>query len=144
MEADHTTDGGHHKRCAAMATQGGKGELCDCTAFSRPGGLSPYSEQALAYAIALATTLQARVTVVHVINHLPMAERYAVVSPRPNRVSAYLQGLEAEVRQRLKAQHKQLHEAGLEGEVLMRHGVPFQMIVDIARDQHARLRRSPS
>jgi nucleotide-binding universal stress UspA family protein len=89
--------------------------------------------------MALAAKLQARVTVLHVIDHLPMAERYAAVSPQPNRVSAYLQELEAEVQQRLDAQHKQLQEAGLAGKVLMTHGVPSQTIVAIARDKHVDL-----
>jgi nucleotide-binding universal stress UspA family protein len=51
----------------------------------------------------------------------------------------YLQELEAEVQQRLDAQRQQLQEAGLAGEVLMMHGVPFQTIVDVARDQHVDL-----
>jgi nucleotide-binding universal stress UspA family protein len=107
--------------------------------FLVPVDFSPSSEQALAYAMALAAKLQARVTVLHVIDRLPMAERYAAVSPRPNRVSAYLQNLEAEVQQRLDAQHKQIQEAGLAGKVLMTHGVPSQTIVAIARDKHVDL-----
>jgi hypothetical protein len=35
----------------------------------------------------------------------------------------------------------QFQEAGLEGEVLMAPGVPFQTIVDIARDQHVDLQQ---
>jgi Universal stress protein family len=83
--------------------------------FLVPVDFSPYSEQALAYAIALATKLQACVTVVHVIDHLPMAERYAAVSPRPDRVSAYLQELEAKVQQRLDAQTDSGGWAGRKG-----------------------------
>jgi nucleotide-binding universal stress UspA family protein len=107
--------------------------------FLVPVDFSPSSEQALAYAMALAAKLQARVTVLHVIDRLPMAERYAAVSPRPNRVSAYLQNLEAEVQQRLDAQHKQIQEAGLAGKVLMTHGVPSHTIVAMARDKHVDL-----
>jgi nucleotide-binding universal stress UspA family protein len=102
--------------------------------FLVPVDFSPYSEQALAYAIALATKQQARVTVLHVIHHVPMGVSDAPSSlPYP---ALYLQELEAEVRQRLDTLHKQILEAGLAGEVLMRHGVPFQTIVDMARDQH--------
>lgn len=105
--------------------------------FLVPVDFSPYSEQALAYAMALATTLQARVTVVHVIHHLPLGVSDAPSSlPYPE---LYLQELETEVQQRLDALRHQIQEAGLEGEVLMTHGVPFQTIVDMARDQHVDL-----
>jgi universal stress protein A len=105
--------------------------------FLVPVDLSAYSDEALAYAIALATKLQARVTVVHVIHHLPVG-----VSDMPSSLpypALYLQELEAEVQQRLDAQRQQIQDAGLEGEVMMTHGVPFQTIVDIARDQHVDL-----
>jgi glycine betaine transporter len=105
--------------------------------FLVPVDFSAYSEQALAYAIALATKLQARVTVLHVIHLLPIG-----VSDMPSSLpypELYLQELEAEARQRLEAQRQQLQEAGLEVEVLMKHGVPFQTLVDIARDQHVDL-----
>jgi nucleotide-binding universal stress UspA family protein len=105
--------------------------------FLVPVDFSTYSEQALAYAFELATKLQARVTVLHVIHHLPMGVSDAPSSlPYP---ALYLQELEAEVQQRLDAQRQQLQEAGLAGEVLMMHGVPFQTIVDVARDQHVDL-----
>ena len=105
--------------------------------FLVPVDFSTYSEQALAYAIGLATKLQARVTVLHVIHHLPMGVSDAP-SPLPY-PALYLQELEAEVQQRLDTQRQQIQEAGLEGEILMTHGVPFQTIVDMARDQHVDL-----
>ena len=105
--------------------------------FLVPVDFSTYSEQALAYAIALAAKLQARVTVLHVIHHLPMGVSDAPSSlPYPE---LYLHELEAEVQQRLDTQRQQIQKAGLAGEILMTHGVPFQTIVDMARDQHVDL-----
>jgi nucleotide-binding universal stress UspA family protein len=105
--------------------------------FLVPVDFSVYSDQALAYAIALATKLQARVTVVHVLHPLPLG-----VSDMPSSLpypALYLQEIEAEVQQRLDTQRQQIQDAGLAGEVLIAHGVPFQTIVDIARDQHVDL-----
>jgi nucleotide-binding universal stress UspA family protein len=105
--------------------------------FLVPVDFSTYSDEALAYAIALATKLRARVTVLHVIHQLPMGVSDAP-SPLPY-PALYLQELEAEVQQRLDTQRQQIQKAGLEGESLMTHGVPFQAIVDMARDQHVDL-----
>jgi nucleotide-binding universal stress UspA family protein len=52
---------------------------------------------------------------------------------------SYFQALEAEVQQAMETYRQRLQQAGLEGTVLVQYGVPFQRIVDTARDQHVDL-----
>jgi universal stress protein A len=98
-----------------------------------PLDFSPYSDQALSYAMALATRLQARLTLLHVI-HEPMG-----VGDMPSALpypALYLQEIEAEVQRGIEARLQQVHDAGLQGDTVIVHGVPFQRIIDTARDQH--------
>ena len=44
--------------------------------------------------------------------------------------AAYLQELETEVRHRQEARLKRVHDAGLEADMLIVHGVPFQRSID--------------
>jgi universal stress protein A len=100
-----------------------------------PVDFSGYAEQALDYAIGLARKLPARLTLLHVIHMMPMGiADGGVALPY-----SYFQDLEAEVRQSMETYRQRIQEAGLEGTVLVVHGVPFQSIVDIARDQHVDL-----
>jgi nucleotide-binding universal stress UspA family protein len=103
--------------------------------FLVPVDFSAYSDQALAYAITLATQLQARLTLLHVI-HEPSLFLADMASGLPY---AYLQELEAEVQHGLEERLKRVHEAGLEADMVMVHGVPFQRIIDTAHDQHVDL-----
>jgi nucleotide-binding universal stress UspA family protein len=48
---------------------------------------------------------------------------------------AYLQELEAEAQRGLEERLKRVHDAGLQGDIVIVHGVPFQSIVDIAHEQ---------
>lgn len=99
-----------------------------------PVDFSAASDQALAYAIALATKLQACLTLLHVIHDLPLGVGDAPSAlPYP---ALYLQELEAEVQRGLAEHLKQVHDAGLQGDTVMVHGVPFQRILDTARDRH--------
>jgi nucleotide-binding universal stress UspA family protein len=99
--------------------------------FLVPIDFSAYADQALDYAIALAQKLSARLTLVHVIHIIPLgiAEGGA---PLPQ---TYLETLEADVQQSLEAYCKRVADAGLECAVLALHGVPFQAILDVARDE---------
>jgi nucleotide-binding universal stress UspA family protein len=99
--------------------------------FLVPIDFSAYADQALDYAIALAQKLPARLTLVHVIHIIPLgiAEGGAPLPP------TYLETLEADVRQNLETYRQRVEDAGLEGAVMTLHGIPFQAIIDVARDE---------
>ena len=96
-----------------------------------PTDFSPYAERALDYAIALASALRARVTLLHVISAL-----YWATGDLPGALSAaVLEELEAVARQSLKQALQRVRDAGLDGEAMVVHGSPFECIVAAARDQ---------
>jgi nucleotide-binding universal stress UspA family protein len=99
-----------------------------------PVDFSGYAEQALEYAIELARKLSARLTLFHVVSMMPMGVVDGTALPY-----SYIQELEAEVQQGMETYRQRVQDAGLEGTVLVEHGVPFQNIVDTARDQHVDL-----
>jgi universal stress protein A len=97
--------------------------------FLVPIDLSAYADQALAYAIRLASTLEARLTLLHVMQPLPMAGvDMGVTLP-----ATYLQEVEAEVQRSMEAALARVTAAGLTGEQVVLYGVPFQEIVDTAK-----------
>jgi nucleotide-binding universal stress UspA family protein len=100
-----------------------------------PVDFSGHAEQALEYAIGLACKLPARLTLLHVIHLMPLGVVDGGVTLPPS----YFQALEAEVQQEMETYRQRVQEAGLEGTVLVEHGVPFQSIVDTAHDQHVDL-----
>jgi nucleotide-binding universal stress UspA family protein len=103
--------------------------------FLVPLDFSPYAEQALEYAIALAQKLQAEITLLHVIQSLPMGGAdMGVVLPY-----TYVQDLEAEITSSLDTALKKVTAAGLKGDTLMVHGVPFHEIIDAAQHRQADL-----
>jgi len=96
-----------------------------------PTDFSPYAEDALAYAIALARALRARVTLLHVISAM-----YWATGEMPGALSASLmEELESVAQQSLEQAFQRVRAAGLEGEVVVLHGSPFEGIVSAARDQ---------
>ena len=94
-----------------------------------PIDFSPYAEQALDYAIALAQKLQARVTLLHVIQPPLVAGADMGVWPS----STFLQDLEAAITGDLEGYLARVTAAGLTGEMVVIHGVPFQQILDTAQ-----------
>ena len=106
--------------------------------FLVPVDFSPCSDEALAYAITLATQLQARLTLLHVLPELALGVVEAPPSALPALVR-YLHDLEAKMQQELDAHLTQVQEAGLQGDTVLVHGVPSQGILDTARDQHVDL-----
>jgi nucleotide-binding universal stress UspA family protein len=99
--------------------------------FLVPIDFSAYSDQALDYAIGLATTLQARLSLLHVIHVVPLGiGDMGAVPP-----AAYLEDLETEARHGLEDCLKRVQDAGLQGDIVLVHGVPFQSIVDTAQDK---------
>jgi nucleotide-binding universal stress UspA family protein len=103
--------------------------------FLVPIDFSEYADHALAYAIRLAGTLDARLTLLHIVQPLPMAGvDMDVVLPE-----TYLQEMEAEVQRSMGAALARVTAAGLTREGVVLYGVPFQEIVDTARTRQVDL-----
>lgn len=94
-----------------------------------PIDLSASAEQALDYAIGLARTLSARLTVLHVIQPVPMAGvDMGVTLPE-----TYLREVEADIQHSMEAALARVTAAGLTGERVVLYGVPVQEIVETAK-----------
>jgi nucleotide-binding universal stress UspA family protein len=106
--------------------------------FLVPLDFSADANQALAYAIALASTLGARVTLLHVMQSPPWGGSDMDVTV-PHAYSRFIQHLEAEVAHRMQACLERVTAGGLEGEMAVVHGVPFQEILDTAKKQQVDL-----
>lgn len=96
-----------------------------------PTDFSEYANDALDYAIELAKTLQARLTLLHIIQLTPMTmgDMYG------SSLEAYLEAMENEAQKHMEALLNRVHQEGLEGETAIVQGVPFQLIVDMAGSQ---------
>ena len=97
-----------------------------------PTDLSEYADYALDYAIELAQTLQARLTLLHIIHLTPLAMGDIGASG----LVPYLDEMEADAQQRLQALLNRVHQEGLQGETAVVQGVPFQSIVDMAGNEN--------
>ena len=96
---------------------------------------SEYANQALEYAINLAGKLAAHLTLLHVIQAIPLGGvDMGVTLPY-----TYLQDLEAEITQSLDACLTRVTATGLEGDIVVVHGVPFHEIVGTAKTQKVAL-----
>lgn len=94
-----------------------------------PIDFSEYSLHALDYAIALAGKLYARLTLLHVIQSLPVGGAdMGVTLPY-----AYIENLEEDLRRSLESYRERITAKGLLSEVVIVHGVPFQEIIETAR-----------
>lgn len=97
--------------------------------FLVPIDFSAYAEQALDYAARLARTLKARLTVLHVIQPVPMAGvDMGVALPE-----AYLRELEEAVQHNMEEALGRVTADGLTAERVVLYGVPFQEIVETAK-----------
>jgi nucleotide-binding universal stress UspA family protein len=96
-----------------------------------PIDFSATADRALAYAIALAQQLHARLTLLHVLDLTPvtMEEMTAGV------VATYLDDLETDAQHLLQSSLERVRHAGLQGESLLVQGTPTQTIVDTAGEQ---------
>jgi nucleotide-binding universal stress UspA family protein len=103
-----------------------------------PVDFSEYANQALEYAIGLASKLGARVTLLHVMQSPPWggAEMDATL---PYAYTQYIQVLEAESANGMQAYLERVTAAGLEGEVAVVHGVPFHEIIETAKTRQVDL-----
>jgi nucleotide-binding universal stress UspA family protein len=103
--------------------------------FLVPVDFSPSADQALDYAIALGSKVQARLTLLHVIHAMALGvtDMGAALPP------TYLQELEADITQSLAAYLTRVQDAGLEGEIVIVHGLPFDEIVQVAKTKNVDL-----
>ena len=106
--------------------------------MGRKTRFSEDANQALAYAIALASKLGARVTLLHVMQSPPWGGVDMDVT-LPHAYSQFIQHLEAEVTHRMQACLERVTARGLEGEMAVVHGEPFQEILDTAKKQQVDL-----
>ena len=103
--------------------------------FLVPIDFSEYANQALDYAITLAGKLGARVTLLHVIQPLPLGGMdMGMTLP-----ATYVQDLEAEIRRDMESSLGRVTAAGLEGDMVIVHGVPFHEITEAAKTQQVDL-----
>lgn len=103
--------------------------------FLVPIDLSEYANQALDSAITFAGNLGARVTLLHVIQPLLLGGvEMGVTLPY-----TYLQDLEAAIRHRMESSLERVTAAGLEGDIVVVHGVPFHEIIETAKTQRVDL-----
>jgi len=103
--------------------------------FLVPIDLSEYANQALDYAVNLAGKLDARLMLVHVIQSIPLVGvDMGVTLPY-----TYVQDLEAEIMQSMESALKRVTAAGLEGEIVVVHGVPFHEIIETAKTRQVDL-----
>jgi nucleotide-binding universal stress UspA family protein len=97
--------------------------------FLIPTDFSASAKQALDYAIRLARTLKARLTVLHVIQPVPMAGAgMGIVLPE-----TYLQEVKEGVQGSMQEALARVTAAGLTAERIVLYGVPFQEIIETAK-----------
>ena len=96
-----------------------------------PIDFSPDADTALTQAMALALALDARLTLLHVIHMMPLT----VGEVPPFHLDAYMEELENDAQQQMQITLQRVHRAGLQGDSAIVHGVPFDTIVDMARDE---------
>jgi nucleotide-binding universal stress UspA family protein len=94
-----------------------------------PIDFSTYAEQALDTAIALAQKLQARMTLLHVIQPPLVVGVDMPVWPS----AAFVEELEAEITHDMEAYLARVTAAGLAGEMLVVHGTPLYEILETAK-----------
>jgi nucleotide-binding universal stress UspA family protein len=96
-----------------------------------PIDFSATADQALAYAIALAQQLQARLTLLHVLDLTPVT----MEDMTAGMTATLLDDLETDAQHLLQASRERVQRAGLQGESLLVQGTPTQTIVDTAGEQ---------
>jgi nucleotide-binding universal stress UspA family protein len=96
-----------------------------------PIDFSATADRALAYAIALAQQLQARLTLLHVLDLTPVT----MDEMTPGMTATYLDDLETDAQHLLQASRERVQRVGLRAESLLVQGTPTQTIVDTASEQ---------
>jgi nucleotide-binding universal stress UspA family protein len=96
-----------------------------------PTDFSPYAEYAVDYATQLAKTLQARLTLLHVVYEILWAAGEGAMALPPN----YFEELEASAQASLDKVLQRVQAAGVQGDAVVVHGIPFENILHTARTQ---------
>ena len=96
-----------------------------------PTDFSDYANYAVDYALELATTLQARLTFAHIIHLTPLV----MGDLGSLGISPYLVEIETDAQQRMQALLDRVQKAGLQGETIVVHGIPFQVIIETAESR---------
>lgn len=99
-----------------------------------PMDFSEHADRALSYALELAGKLGARLTLLHVIQRPVASARAMGVSLDP-----YFEQLELEVGEALDDHTRRAHEAGLQCDVAILKGEPFQQIIEFANTKRVDL-----
>jgi nucleotide-binding universal stress UspA family protein len=92
-----------------------------------PMDFSGDADQALNYAMELAGKLGARLTLLHVIQRPVASARAMGLS-----LATYFQQLEREAIETMNDHARRAHQAGLECDVAIEQGEPYQQIIDLA------------
>jgi nucleotide-binding universal stress UspA family protein len=96
-----------------------------------PTDFSEYADYALDYAVELAKSFQARVTVLYVY-YLPSI---ALGEVSPAVIDETLEALETNAQQHAHKALARVLNAGLQGDSVIVEGAPFQMIIDTAKEK---------
>ena len=103
--------------------------------FLVPTDFSPYADQALTEAIELAYALNAQLTLLHVMQIMPLT----VGDVPPEYFNNYLEDIEAEAQRQMQASLNRVCQSGLQVDSVITQGIPFQSIVDTAGEMKADL-----
>ncbi len=100
-----------------------------------PTDFSEYANHALDYAIELAKTLQAHLTVLHVL-HL---SSFALGEAPPTVLDDTLTAMETNAEQQTQMALDRVQQAGIQGESTIVEGTPFQAIIETAESRNVDL-----
>jgi len=97
-----------------------------------PIDFSRDADDAIDMAITLARELGSRITLLHVIHdvYVGVGEMAAALP------ASYYEEIEEDVKREIQTYLNKVFEAGLQGDSIVLHGVPFQSILDTVRDQN--------
>ena len=100
-----------------------------CQKILVPTDFSEHADRALDYAIDWGRQLNAHLTLLHVIQSLPEAG----IDMGSGLSAAHLETLEAELVQHMQGYLQRVEDAGVEGDIVMAHGVPFDKTLEIVK-----------
>lgn len=97
-----------------------------------PIDFSSDADDAVDMAISLAKELESRITLLHVIHdvYVGVGEMAAALPP------SYYEEIEDDINREMQTYLNKVVEAGLQGDSIVVHGVPFQSILDTVADQN--------
>ena len=96
--------------------------------FLVPLDLSEPALRALDYAVELGRQLQAHLTLLYVVQSIPEVDQDA----SPTGLQDHLARLEAELTRDMDIHLKRVREAGLEGDLIISHGIPYLETIEVA------------